>query len=670
MQSLYQSYKEQERTRWSLWCPVGLGVGICSYFCLPYEPTTTAVIGSLCGTLLCAGFLLKYRKAYFTSLLIISVALGFTVAKGRTLTVATRMLKEQRRTTFTGTLLDVEQFPDKKRLIIEPIAAPELPQRVRLTTKQSLELQPGDRLRVTADLLPLSDPVSPQGYNFRRAAFFQNIGAVGRITNLTIISRESQVVALMVQRWRNWLTKELREWMPDQAGAIAAALITGDRSGILPRVRQAYADAGIDHILAISGLHLSLVAGLCFLAIRRGLCLIPPLVERYAIKKWAAGLALIVIALYLVISGFAVPAKRAFIMTGLIMIGVMLDRKAISMRSLALSATGILLIWPETLLTASFQLSFAAVIALIAAYEGGRDTAQTWSLKKSWWQKGFLYFGSILFSTFVATAATTPFTLALFNRFTLQAIIGNLLAIPLTGLWIMPASIVAVLSLMWGGSALAFKALETGLILLTEIAIRIAALPGAAIQVATPPPIFLVLICLGGLWLCLWQRPWRFWGVLPLSCAVATLFFTNPPDALIAGDGSTIAIRQGDTLLVSPGKSSSFYKELWMKELALAKTDIWDTTQLQRGRCLFIDQSRGWLSPRDIRKICQHHKVIISNGPLRKFCTSTPQRIVIDSQQLRKNGAHVFWFNASGCDYKSVRAALGDRPWGRTASVR
>jgi competence protein ComEC len=489
MQSL-----EQEYTRWSLWFPVGLGAGISFYFWLPYEPTTLTIIGSLCGTLFFTVILLKYRQAYFTGILVVSIVLGFAVAKGRTLTVATRMLNEQRRATFTGIVRDVEQFPDKKCLILEPLATPDLPQRLRLNLKQSLALQPGDQVRITADLLPLSDPVSPQGYNFRRAAFFQGIGAVGRTRTITLTLKKPPSGALMLQRWRNQLTQKLRDTLPDQAGAIAAALITGDRSGIRPDVRQSYADAGIAHILAISGLHLSLVAGLCFLAIRRGLCLIPPLAERYAIKKWAAALALIFIALYLIISGFAVPAKRAFVMTGLVMIGIMIDRRSISMRSLALSATGILLIWPETLLTASFQLSFAAVIALIAAYEGGRNTLQRWSWAKSWWQKGFLYFGSILFSTLVATAATTPFTLALFNRFTLQAIIDNLLAIPLTGLWIMPAAIVAVLSLIGGGWPLAFKVLSMGLVLLTEIATRVATLPGAAIQVPTPPSIFLILI--------------------------------------------------------------------------------------------------------------------------------------------------------------------------------
>lgn len=653
----------QEHTRWRLWFPVALGLGISLYFGLPYEPTALTTICILSSTIFCVSVLLRYN-AYFASILIVGLALGFTAAKYRTLNVATRMLTEQQRKIFTGTICSVEHSPHQRRLVLEPITAPELPQRVRLTLKHALILHPGDQVRITADLLPLSDPVSPNGYNFRRAAFFQGIGAVGRIRALTLIHKKQQGVGLTLQRWRNQLTEKLYAALPDETGAIAAALITGDRSKIRSEIRQSYADAGIAHILAISGLHLSLVAGLCFLAIRRGLCFIPLLAERHAIKKWAAGLALIFITLYLVISGFAVPAKRAFIMTGLVMLGIMIDRRALSMHSLALSATGVLLIWPETLLTASFQLSFAAVIALIAAYEGRQNTTQQWALAKPWWKKCLLYFMSIVFSTLVATGATTPFTLVLFNRFTLQALIGNLLAIPLTGLWVMPTAIVAVLSLLWGGSSLAFSVLRMGIALLTEIAIHVAALPGAAIQIPTPPPVFIALTCLGGLWLCLWQQPWRFWGILPLIGAFSTLFFTCPPDGFIAANGSLIAIRQGDTLFISSDKHSSFYKELWMKELALQKTDLWNSTHYYHGNSVFIDQNRRKLMPYKIRELCTRYKVIVSNGPLEEaFCRTTSHRTVIDSKELHQQGGYAFWFQSPGCYFLSVRSSLGERPW-------
>jgi len=652
----------QEHTRWNLWFPIGLGMGISLYFGLPYEPPVLTIIYILSGTIFCVSVLLKYH-AYLASILVVGLALGFTVAKGRTLTVATRMLTEQQRKTFTGTICSIEHFLHHKRLCLEPIAAPELPQRVRLTFKHALILHPGDQVRITADLLPLSDPVSPNGYNFRRAAFFQGIGAIGRVRTLTLIHKKQQGVGLTLQRWRNQLTEKLYGNLPDQTGAIAAALITGDRSKIRPEIRQSYADAGIAHILAISGLHLSLVAGLCFLAIRRGLCFIPRLAERHAIKKWAAGLALIFIAFYLVISGFAVPAKRAFVMTSLVMLGIMIDRRTLSMHSLALSASSILLIWPETLLTASFQLSFAAVIALVAAYEGGQHTLIQWSATRSWWKKCLLYFMSILFSTLVATAATTPFTLVLFNRFTLQAIIGNLLAIPLTGLWIMPTAMVAVLSLLWGGSPLAFKALSAGLALLTEIAVCVSALPGAAIQVPTPPSVFMALTCLGGLWLCLWQRPWRFWGILPLLGAFSSLLFTCPPDGFIAADGSLIAIRQGETLFVSSEKPSPFYKQLWMKELALKKVTLWNSAQFHHGSCLFIDQQRRRLMPHKLRQLCTRYKVIISTGPIEDtFC---PDTLIIDSRRLRQQGGYAFWFQSAGCYHLSVRSSLGERPWSR-----
>jgi hypothetical protein len=147
--------------------------------------------------------------------------------------------------------------------------------------------------------------------------------------------------------------------------------------------------------------------------------------------------------------------------------------------------------------------------------------------------------------------------------------------------------------------------------------------------------------------------------------AIGSLFFTHPPDGFIAGDGSLIAIRQGETLLVSPGKSSTFYKELWMKELGITKTAVWNTTQFRYGDCLFIDQSRRWFAPREIRKICHHYKIIVSNGPLRKFCSTPPRRTIIDNQQLRRQGSYIFWFLPTGCYYQSVRASLGDRLWSK-----
>lgn len=640
----------QERERWILWFPVGLGCGTGLYFWLNAEPNCVTI-----GVVSFISCLIAFTlRRTFTGLLIGSIVLGLCIAKIRTQCVHTLMLTEKTHATFQGRVISIEQFPHKSRALIEVLQDTTLPKRVRLTFDKAQSLNPGDVLHVSADLFPLPDPLSPQGYDFRRAAFFQGIGAGGRIS---LIHTQSPAPPwFRLESIRSQLTQQLRRRLPGENGEIAAALVTGDRSSITPSTRQAYADAGIAHILAISGLHLSLVAGLCFLTIRRGLCLCSPLAERYAIKKGAAACAILFTALYLALSGFATPAKRAFIMTSLVLGGILLDRQALSMRSLAIAATGILILWPESLLTASFQLSFAAVVALVAAYEWKSQRSE----RRSGWRKVLIYFIEIGFTTLIATAATTPFTIALFNRFTLQAILANLIAIPLTGLWIMPLAVVATLSLLVGGWGWAFTALGWGLTLLTNCALRISALPGAIILVPTPSPFFIIAITLGGLWICLWQKSWRKWGIIPIGLAIASLYFTHPPDALIAGDGSLIAVRQGRTLWLSSERQASLYKAFWIKELGLSQTHLWPTRYFAPDtQTLFVD--KRWIHKKEAQTLCDRYKIMVTNGYLKRYCQ--PNQIIIDRNDLREGGTLALWFNPSGIIIQSVRRTFGSRPW-------
>lgn len=644
----------QERDRWILWIPVGLGGGISLYFGFRVEPGWTILL-SITLVLLLVAFAL--RKTFW-GLILISFAMGLCLAKARTEWIHTLMLQEKVQVTFQGKVIGIEQFPHKSRALVELSNMPVLPKRVRLTFAKSNPLELGDRIEVTANLFPLPDPLSPQGYDFRRAAFFHNLGASGHIVILH--SQIPNLHKFKLDYVRNYITQEFRKNLPGDKGEIAAALVTGDRSGITPSIRQAYADAGIAHILAISGLHLSLVAGLCFFIVRRGLCLVPLLAERYAIKKWAAVCAILLTAAYLALSGFAIPAKRAFIMTTLVLGGILFDRQALSMRSLAIAATGILAFWPEALLTASFQLSFAAVVALIAAYERKSQRLD----KRLGWGKIGRYFFEIGFATVIATLATTPFTIALFNRFTLQAVLANLVAIPLAGLWIMPFAMISTFSLLIGGWNWAFTALGWGLTFLTECATWIATLPGAIIRVPTPSCFFVGAITLGGLWFCLWQKPLRFFGLIPISFAIMSLYLINPPDALIAGDGSLIAIRQGRTLWLSSERQLSLYKEFWTKELGISQTRLWSAPDFNSDRdILFIDQSQRKVYRQDMQTLCSLYRIIVSNGYLKYACQQASNPVIIDKRDLIKGGTLALWFNPQGLIVQSVRDTLGNRPW-------
>ena len=661
----------EEQSRWILWWPVGMGLGIAAYFYCKFEPTFTQTLIPLILTALAVVATIFKRhqnpSLFLISLSLLCITLGFTTAKIRTCRLSTPMLSiKLENRGFTARLVDIEEHPNRRRLILDDLhfgnKAPPLRKiRLNLPLSKPLSADIGDRIALTADILPLSDPVSLTGYNFRRQAFFQGISAVGRVKgSIEVIQKSDRSFGL--NKIRHHLTQTIRQHLPGQTGELAAALITGDRSGIQPDIRQAFADAGIAHILAISGLHLSLVAGLVFLFFRRGLSLIPYLAENYAIKKGSAGMVIAATLAYLALSGFGIPAQRAFIMISIVMIGIMLDRNPLSMRLVAIAGAVVLLLRPESLLSASFQLSFAAVIALIATYEGGWAPLRAWSLEGGSHRRLMAYGLGLITTTLVATLATTPYTIATFNRFTLQTIVGNFLAIPLTSVLIMPAAMISVISLLFGGIGYAFDILNFGLRYLIRIAEMVSAWPGAAIMIATPPPSFITLITLGGLWICFWKRPWRWAGLAPCFLACVIPLFHHPADISIAGDGTVIAYREGNTLFVSEEKRGSFFTDQWMRESGLTQKKRWPKDSLQTESLWLISARRP--SFKDLIQACSA-KTLVSTSYIWRRC----QRIgvlpeaLIDRHTLQHQGTHQIRLTSQGVKIESVRASLGKRPW-------
>jgi competence protein ComEC len=665
----------EDRSRWFLWWPVGLGIGISVYFSLSIEPslslTLILFVFSLCGAIAAYFYRNENIIPYLSSLILLSFNMGFTAAKIRTDWLNTPfLLKKIEDVEIEARIVDIEEQPNRRRLTLDHLTFLKdvsFLHKIRLTMPLSCPLTAtiGDRVSLNTSLLPLLEPVSLQGYNFRRQAYFQGIGATGRIKSPVQI-RVRQDNQLWLKTVRYQLTQTIRQHLPGQTGEIATALITGDRSGIHPTIRQAFTDAGLAHILAISGLHLTLVAGLIFLLFRRGLALIPTLAENYPIKKWTAVVVVLATFGYLSISGYGIPGQRAFVMISIVMLGILLDRNPLSMRLVAIAATVILLFRPESLLSASFQLSFAAVVGLIAAYEGGWGPLRAWSFEGGYVRKIIAYAAGLIVTTLIATLATTPYTLAIFNRITFQAIVGNFLAIPLTSILIMPAATVSVISLSFGGSEMAFQVLSFGLKQLIDIAITVASWPGAAVLIPTPPPVFLGLVTLGGLWICIWKSPWRWGGLIPCGFACLSLFLHHPANIYAAGDGTVIAYTAKDTLYVSDLNRGTFYTDQWMKELGLKQKKEWFQDQLKVGPVLLI-RSREYSrdSPSMISKdMCQEKGLITTSYAWRscKQWKSMPT-ILIDRYTLKRDGTFQIWTKFENVEIKSVHKSLGKRPW-------
>ena len=575
-----------EQTRWVHWIPVGLIFGIGTYFTLSNEPGFFTYLSLfLLGA---AAILYAYKNPNFglIAYVIAGFCVGFCVIGMRVHFNITQMFNtNQESVDITGRIQSIENHPYKDdgtyRIILDQVIINDTAYcaKLRLNISGQLvqELQIHDQINVMASIYPIPMPSSLHGYFARRTAYLQGIGGTARMNDFL---NHEKAKAKPFAHYRHSLTQNLLSHLKEPYGAIASALVTGDRSYISHKLRQAFADAGLAHVLAISGLHLSLVAGLVFLLLRRIMCLWHAFSMAFSVKKVAACLAVIASMFYMAVANFGIPVQRSFIMITLAMLAVCLDRTAFSIRSLALAAVVVLLFSPDSLLSASFQLSFAAVLGLLAFYESSwstlqekvfQDSSNFLGLKKILWG----IFG-IFMTTMIASLATTPFSMAFFQRFTAQAILGNLLAIPLVGFAVMPLGLFSVLSLSFGGSDILFWLWEKSLMLLCLIAKETALLPGAAIQVKAVPTYALITFSFGMLWLCLWKKTWRWFGMMPIILGIILWRAFELPIAYISPQNNVMAYKQDNIVYVSDAKKNAFAVDAWAQEWGINRQQTWD----------------------------------------------------------------------------------------------
>jgi competence protein ComEC len=302
---------------------------------------------------------------------------------------------------------------------------------------------PGDYVRLRASLRPPLGPVAPGAWDFARQSWFQGIGAVGfayGAAELIEVAGEPPRggISVWLRNFCHLVSARIVDVLGERGGALATALLTGDRSAIPETTLKNMRASGLAHLLAISGLHVGLVADIIFVVVRLELAAIEPLALRYPIKKWAAATALIGSLCYLLLSGASIPTQRAFLMTSLVLLAVILDRTTISMRLIALAAFVLLLFRPESLMGPSFQMSFAASVSLVAAYGMLRRPLAKLASGANLKLRPLLYVLGVAVTSVIAGGATAPFTIYHFNRFAEYGLLANLAAVPLTGLWVMP----------------------------------------------------------------------------------------------------------------------------------------------------------------------------------------------------------------------------------------
>ena len=673
----------EERERWLLWLPVAMGTGVALYFALPAEPPLW--FGAAGLALIAAALLgLWWRlpgtlHGLVAALLGLAMLLaGFSVATLRTELVAAPVLERRAAYEFEATVLLVEERLRGQRVLlgqprIEGLDAGATPAQLRVSTRDSASpLRPGDRIRLRALLMPPSPPVEPHGFDFARQAYFTRLGAVGFALGAPqVLGHAERGWSLRLAAVRQTIATEIAAAVPGTAGAIAVALLTGLRGALPDHIWDQWAIAGIAHLLSISGLHLALVAGTLFFAARIALALVPPLALRLPGKKLAALIALLGAFGYLLISGGTVPTQRAFAMTALALVAVMVDRNPFSMRLVAWAAFVVLLLRPESLLGASFQMSFGAVVALIAAYETGvaRRPAGMGGLDG----RLLMYLAGIALTTIVASAATTPFSIYHFSRFPTYGIVTNLIAVPLTGIWIMPFGMLGVLLIPFGLGGPCFVLMGYGIEVIIGAAALMAELPGAALAVPRPPLAALVATALGALWLCLWRTSWRRLGLLGIALGLLLMPLGQPPDLLIDPRGQVVAVRLDDgRLALGPWRRDRWVTDNWLQSAGQAEAAPWPAEGLAAGAlacdalgCVLERHGRRLAlarRPEALEEDCRRADLVISYPRIERCPGGTP---LIGPQALRAAGGLALWVKPSGLATVTVREVRGDRPWSR-----
>ncbi|HYM30851.1 MAG TPA: ComEC/Rec2 family competence protein [Candidatus Cybelea sp.] len=686
-----------ERGRWPLWLPAGLGLGIAIYFALPFEPARWIGLAWLA---LGAALALVFRRDLPLVLLGLAVATpaaGFALAQARTAAVAAPVLvRATGATLITGRVVYISAADKRQRVLLDRLAIERVPpaatpERIRVTASASHEpLHPGDWVRLRASLLPPPAPAMPGTLDYPRQAFFQRLGGVGFALGAPkpieppqhgAASTFAGEVQATLNRARQTVMARVQAVLPGPTGALAAALMTGDRSAIPDDVTKAMQDSGLAHLLVIAGLHLSFVAGIIFFAVRFLLAAIPPIALNWPTKKIAAGATLLGTFGYLIISGATVPTQRAFLMTSVAVLAVMLDRQAISMRVVAWAALLILALQPESLLDVSFQMSFAAVVALIATYEVASGPLGAWRARHGRFGHLASHLIGVGLTTLVAGFATAPFALYHFNRFVDYGLLGNMLAVPLTGIWVMPWALVAYLLMPLGLERIGLVPMGLGVDLVIWIARRVAGLPGAVLLLPPLPLWGMALTGVGGLWLCLWRRPWRRAGVLAMAAGLGAILITPRPDILIDGEGKYLAVRAADNrLMVSPARGARIAEQTWLRhdgQLDAAPWPALGESYDGRLRCdaLGCDYRAHDLLialPRDeaaLAEDCRRADVVVASVPVRGRCSSA--RIVVDRFDLWRRGGHAIYLRDDGTvRIETVADWRGVRPWSQPPTPR
>ena len=674
-----ETFLEAERAQLPLWFVASFGIGIAAWFTLGASYAWTGVIAVGAGVAMLGLGWRGSRTGRALAGFGIALALGCGTIWLRAEMVASPVLSRPQMADIKGNIERVEMLAAKGDVRLTIAATtPGLPPRLRVSTPQEdapKGLAVGSTITLKARLAPPPPMALPGTHDFARDAWFRGIGGVGRTIGPVTVVEAKAPTGLDATRAR--LDQHIRTQLPGSSGSIATALATGDQNAVSKEDAEAMRRSGLTHLLSVSGLHIAAAVGAAMLITLRLLALSPALATRVNLVLVAAGVGALAGVGYTLLTGMQVPTVRSCIAALLVLAGIALGRDALSLRLVAVGALLVLLVKPESLAGASFQLSFAAVTAIITLHSlpatkrllGPRDDGIGGRLLRG--------IASLIATGLAVEIALIPLALYHFHKAGLYGVGANLVAIPWTTFVIMPLEAAALLLDTVGLGAPLWAAAGWAIDRLLGLAHWVSGLEGAVASLPTMSRLSFAAMILGGLWFCLWTTRLRWLGLVPLAIGAIGAAATPTPDVLVTGDGRHLAITvPGKPPLILRDKSGDFMRSL-MSEAAghdgepglLAEQK---SANCRRDSCfadidrdgkrwiLLATRSRDRIAWRDLVAACAAADIVVSERWLPDGCK--PRWLKLDRRSLGESGG-VAIFLGDRPRVESVTERIGNHPW-------
>lgn len=727
-----------------LFIPVLIAAGAALWFSLPTTPPQWLLFSlSACAIIIvCALF---YRNGLISLAFKAGalVVLGMVLADGQSRRAGTIILDTPVTTEIAGTVerRELDARGNWRYVVaLKQTSAPQLaraPQKVSLVARSRHEaVAIGASITGKARLSPPSGPALPGLNDFAFGSYFSGIGATGFFYGAPQIwtdpSSEAQggTWARAADRWlyalRSNIANRIRDLIGGDAGAFAASIVTDERRAISGETMEALRISGLAHIVAISGLNMALAAGIFFVGMRTVFSFFPGFSQRWPVKKISAFAALLMTFCYYLISGFAVSAERAWLMMSIMLVAVLVDRPSISVRNVALSAIVIIVLSPNEVMGPSFQMSFAATLALVSGYaawsrwRGERERPVL--AHPPWWlsaaSKCATIIGGVVVTSLIGGLSTAIYSIEHFHRITTYGLAANLAAMPIMSLIVMPFALMGMLLMPFGLDAPFIKVMGYGMAMVIDIANTVSGW-GGDVTIGRQNSWFLAVSTTGFLLLALLRTRLALIG-LPFVAAGFVLLgaeqWRSKPDLLIYEDVSLVALLSQDAVATTKQRASGFIYDQWARALPLPErhipADVIDKEKsldgddenlddAQTGRSATLteqakarereDMERALLKPDGFtcRKnswcisksksgvsvavvlnsafaglACDIANIVVTTRSV-PFSTCRSGAILITEETLRRTGSMELWLGDATKPVLTARAAMlsDDRPW-------